>query len=241
MQLLVKPLIQRACGVLFFTLLSGAAVASISVYPINVTTNQQGSAQIKVMSASAKMDFVKVTVKTIDNPGTKEEKERALYGDENLIVTPAKFALSAGSIRIVRMVSMMPPSVEKAYRVYFESVTGLDDSTSGEEAKSKIGVNVIWGALIIVPPLKPQEDISYMPIGRQLVNNGNVHITLKEVGICKSKSDIENCKWVKNSSTIYPAQKMTLNGPEASSISSESIVKIKYISIISQTMHERTL
>lgn len=241
MQFSVKSSIRSACGVLFLALLTGVASAAISVYPIHVTVNKQGSAQIKVMSASSKMDFVKVTVKAIDNPGTKEEKERELVAGENLVVTPAKFALSAGSVRIVRMVNIVSPEIEKAYRVYFESVDNLDDSILGDETKNNIGVNIMWGALVIVPPLQPHEEIYYLPTEHQLVNNGNVHITLKEVGLCKSKNESEDCRWSENKSTIYPQQKLTLNNTGASSISSEDKVKIKYISSISQTMQERTL
>lgn len=222
------------------TLFSGIASAAFSVYPISVTTNQQGGAQIKIISASKEMDFIKVTVKTIENPGTKEEKERDLIAGESLVVTPAKFGLSAGTTRIVRLVNMAPPESEQAYRVYFEPVSSLED-TPNDAQKTQIGVNITWGALVIVPPVKPVEDISYMPVGRQLVNNGNVHIKLSEVGVCKSSSDSNNCKWTKDARTVYPGKTLLLQGAEAQSISPESTVKIKYISTITQTTLERQL
>ncbi|MEG0621438.1 MAG: hypothetical protein RR498_00840 [Hafnia sp.] len=224
------------------TLFSGIASAAFSVYPISVTTNQQGGAQIKIISASKEMDFIKVTVKTIENPGTKEEKERDLIAGESLVVTPAKFGLSSGTTRIVRLVNMVPPESEQAYRVYFDPVSSLDEAPNSNDAqKAKIGVNITWGALVIVPPVKPVEDISYMPVGRQLVNNGNVHIKLSEVGVCKSSSDNNNCKWTKDARTVYPGKTLLLQGAEAQSISPESTVKIKYISTITQTTLERQL
>lgn len=224
------------CSILF----SGIASAAFSVYPISVTTNQQGGAQIKIISASKEMDFIKVTVKTIENPGTKEEKERDLITGESLVVTPAKFGLSAGTTRIVRLVNMVPPESEQAYRVYFDPVSNLDEAPNDAQ-KTKIGVNITWGALVIVPPVKPVEDISYMPVGRQLVNNGNVHIKLSEVGVCKSSSDNNNCKWTKDARTVYPGKTLLLQGAEAQSISPGSTVKIKYISTITQTTLERQL
>lgn len=222
------------------TLFSGIASAAFSVYPISVTTNQQGGAQIKIISASKEMDFIKVTVKAIENPGTKEEKERDLIAGESLVVTPAKFGLSAGTTRIVRLVNMVPPESEQAYRVYFEPVSSLEDAPNDAQ-KNQIGVNIAWGALVIVPPVKPVEDISYMPVGRQLVNNGNVHIKLSEVGVCKSSSDSNNCKWTKDARTVYPGKSILLQGAEAQSISPGSTVKIKYISTITQTTLERQL
>lgn len=224
------------------TLFSGIASAAFSVYPISVTTNQQGGAQIKIISASKEMDFIKVTVKTIENPGTKEEKERDLIAGESLVVTPAKFGLSAGTTRIVRLVNMVPPESEQAYRVYFDPVSNLDEEPNPNDAqKTKIGVNITWGALVIVPPVKPMEDISYLPVGRQLVNNGNVHIKLSEVGVCKSSSDSNNCKWTKDARTVYPGKTLLLQGAEAQSLSPGSTVKIKYISTITQTTLERQL
>ena len=224
----------------YLTLFSSLAPAAVTVYPISVTTNQQGSAQIKIISASEKMDFIKVIVKTIENPGTKEEKERDLIAGESLVVTPTKFGLSAGTTRIVRIINMAPPEIEQAYRVYFEPVNNLDDS-SDKDQKSKIGVNVTWGALVIVPPIKPIEDISYLPIGRQLVNSGNVHITLSEIGVCSSSSDSNSCQWTKDARTVYPGKNLLLKDAEAQFISSGSTVKIKYISSITQTMLERQL
>lgn len=222
------------------TLFSGIASAAFSVYPISVTTNQQGGAQIKIISASKEMDFIKVAVKAIENPGTKEEKERDLIAGESLVVTPAKFGLSSGTTRIVRLVNMVPPESEQAYRVYFEPVSNLDDAPNDDQ-KNKVGVNITWGALVIVPPVKPVEDISYIPVGRQLVNNGNVHIKLSEVGVCKSSSDNNNCKWTKDARTVYPGKTLLLQGAEAQSISPGSTVKIKYISTITQTTLERQL
>jgi len=222
------------------TLFSGIASAAFSVYPISVTTNQQGGAQIKIISASKEMDFIKVAVKAIENPGTKEEKERDLIAGESLVVTPAKFGLSSGTTRIVRLVNMVPPESEQAYRVYFEPVSNLDDAPNDDQ-KNKVGVNITWGALVIVPPVKPVEDISYIPVGRQLVNNGNVHIKLSEVGVCKSSSDSNNCKWTKDARTVYPGKTLLLQGAEAQSLSPGSTVKIKYISTITQTTLERQL
>lgn len=241
MNFLFKIVMLSACAMLYSALLPGVASAAINVYPISVTTNSQGAAQIKVMSASANMNFVKVTVKAIDNPGTKEEKERDLVAGENLVVSPAKFGLSAGSVRIVRMVNMEPPQVEKAYRVIFESVNNLDEGTPvAEDVKGSIAVNFIWGALVIVPPSQPKESISYISDSHELNNNGNVHITLKEVGICKSREESDNCKWAKNLSTIYPGQKLMLKTSDTP-ISSGNIVKIKYLSGISQTTIEQAL
>lgn len=226
---------------IFLMLFVGCAFASIKLYPISVTTNSQGNAQIKVISSSDKMDFVKVSVKVIDNPGTAEESERELVENENLVITPAKFALAAGSTRIVRLVNISPPAIEQVYRVNFESVDNLEANMDTGNAKTKIGVNVIWGALAIVPPVSPREAMHYASVEHQLVNDGNVHITLKEIGICHSKSDSGDCKWVANGRTIYPGQKLMLKSSVVALIAPENTVKIKYLSSISKTTLELSL
>ena len=135
--------------------------ANMSVYPMELNVDSSGTAQIRVASKSDDIQFIRVRQKKILNPGTPQEKEveMAAWKDGGVVVTPEKFALAAGALRIVRLVSLTPPEKESTWRVYFEGVKQPDSilpvQSSGTPASAKLGVNVIWGALVHLAPEKP--------------------------------------------------------------------------------------
>jgi P pilus assembly chaperone PapD len=82
----------------------------------------------------------------------------ASWKEGGVVVTPEKFALAAGAMRVVRLVSLTPPEKETTWRVYFEGVKQPDSIIPGKAespaATATLGVNVIWGALIHLAPEK---------------------------------------------------------------------------------------
>ena len=131
---------------------SEMAMANMSVYPMELNVDRSGAAQIKVASKTDDIQFIRVRQKKILNPGTAQEKEIdvASWKEGGVVVTPEKFALAAGAMRVVRLVSLTPPEKETTWRVYFEGVKQPDSIIPGKAespaATATLGVNVIWGA-----------------------------------------------------------------------------------------------
>ncbi|MDX7626713.1 fimbrial protein, partial [Enterobacter bugandensis] len=105
----------------------------MSVYPMEESVDTKGISQIKLIFKSDEVQFVKITLKKIMNPGTSSEKE--VTADESnadeVAVVPAKIALAAGTERVVRIVSLLPPKKETTWRAYFESVDEREFNDDG--------------------------------------------------------------------------------------------------------------
>ena len=189
------------------SLFPGMTMANMSVYPMELNVDSSGVAQIKVASKSDDIQFVRVRQKKILNPGTPQEKEVdvASWKEGGVVVTPAKFALAAGAMRVVRLVSLTAPTKESTWRVYFEGVKQPDSifpsPSDKPAATAKLGVNVIWGALVHLAPEKGVVSLQFDPVQGTLKNNGTVRVPLKEIGICQAD---EKCRWIKEDATIYP-------------------------------------
>ncbi|MBN5310971.1 fimbrial protein [Serratia marcescens] len=226
---------------LLFPLFSNLALANMSVYPMELGVDASGTAIIKVASKSDDIQFVRVTQKRIINPGTPQEKEVeiASWKKDGLIVTPAKFALAAGSMRVVRLVSLSSPTTESTWRVYFEGVKQPDVFLSGENktrsAEAKLGVNVIWGALVHIAPENPVVSLEINPALGEIINKGNVRIPLKEIGFCRANA---SCKWIKEDATVYPGTQRKLKSLSAKS---GATYKFRYFNWLSKTSEEADL
>ncbi|HDS4947745.1 TPA: fimbrial protein [Klebsiella aerogenes] len=181
--------------------------ANMSVYPMELNVDSSGTAQIRVASKSDDIQFIRVRQKKILNPGTPQEKEveMSAWKDGGVVVTPEKFALAAGALRIVRLVSLTPPEKESTWRVYFEGVKQPDSilpvPSAGTPASAKLGVNVIWGALVHLAPEKPLVSLRINPASGTLKNDGTLRVPLKEIGACDVN---DKCQWFKEDATIYP-------------------------------------
>lgn len=193
-----------ALSMAFFTEMTSA---NMSVYPMELNVGTSGTAQIKVASKSDDIQFIRVRKKKILNPGTPQEKEVeiAAWREGSIVVTPEKFALAAGALRVVRLVSLTPPQKESTWRVYFEGVKQPDNinlaSSDEASASAKLGVNVIWGALVHLAPEKPRVSLRIVPTTGTVKNNGTLRVPLKEIGICDAD---DKCRWIKEDVTIYP-------------------------------------
>ncbi|WP_042287967.1 fimbrial protein [Citrobacter sedlakii] len=215
-------------------------MANMSVYPMELNVDQSGTAQIKVASKSDDIQFIRVTQKKILNPGTPQEKEAdvAAWQQEGLVVTPDKFALAAGSVRVIRLVSLMPSSKETTWRVYFEGVKQPESLLPGEStaaAAAKLGVNVIWGALVHLAPEENRVSLQFNPRSGEVINDGTLRVPLKEIGICQSDSQ---CRWIKEDATIYPDTQRPL---KALSTARGHQYKFRYFNWLNKSSEEADL
>lgn len=207
-------LLQVIAGVLFINVFS--ASAAMTVYPMETAVGETGSAKIRVMSQDEKIQFIRITVKKIIEPGTKNEKEIPVgIADQSaLVVTPQKLALTPGGERIVRLVSLFPPVKETTWRVYFESVPeevfeGQSDPNVPVRSSADVGVSVIWGALVHVAPANSQISLKYTPTSAFIINDGSVRVPITEIAVCAPGN---NCRWKKLKTTVYPGTEVPLGG-----------------------------
>lgn len=165
--------------------------AAMYVYPMEVSVGKTGSSQIRLVSQDDSVQFIKVSLKQVHEPGTNQEDETAIDDTDStvLTITPQKIALSSGSERIVRLVSIIPQYKETTWRAYFESVN--EDNYLNQEFKSQdgndaanIGVNVIWGALIHVAPEHIVPSLKINEKNGLIVNDGTIRIPVRELGVC---------------------------------------------------------
>lgn len=188
--------------------LSSYANAGISVYPIEVNMGKSGNTKIEVMSQSDKVSFVKVTEKKIINAGTPQEKEIGVDGvdDGGLIITPLKLAITPGSSRSVRLVTLNPPEKETTWRVYIQEVSAeefnsVDDNRIQRKTSAQVGVNIVWGALVHVLPRQPSFSLGLDPKSGQISNTGTSRVKIQNIGECSSE---DKCIWKKSGASIYP-------------------------------------
>lgn len=201
---------------IFCFFITADAVAAMYVYPMEATLDDKGTRQLTLLSKDDSVQFVKVTLKRIENPGTPQEREVVsdIGGDTGIAVVPSKIALAAGSERIVRIVSMLPPEKEATWRIYFESVdkntftSEVTGKLPNKDISTRVGVNIIWGVLLHVPPQNVTISMKYRPGSPEIVNDGTVRVLLKEIGICDKQG---SCKWQSMVKTIYPDMHITLN------------------------------
>ncbi|MFO6296975.1 fimbrial protein [Rahnella selenatireducens] len=211
-----------------------SACANMSVYPMEVTLNNQGAAQIQTLSQSGEAQFIKVSIKKIERPATPFEKEIAVNDavSPSLIATPDKFALASGSQRIIRLISLNPPEKETAWRVYFEAV-GVPDELKdkpGQDNKisNQVGINLVWGVLVHIPPQKPVLSLRQLT-GSEVKNNGTVRVVIREVGICPEGSVSGGCQWKKEHATVYPDETLTFKSWAPAQLNSAHEIRIKYV------------
>ncbi len=216
----------------------GAAHAAMTVYPMEASIGRGGVSQVRVISQGDKVQFIKINVKKIINPGTKLEHEISVGMDDtaDLIVTPSKIALSAGSERVVRLISLTPPEKETTWRAYFEGVRGedfIDYPDGNNKSNASIGVNIVWGALIHVMPKKivPSIKIRRLNEGR-IVNDGTIRIPIKEIGVCDKNGE---CKWKKMTVIVYPDMELDI---KKFNFVTGVKYRVKYLNWISKKIEE---
>ncbi|WP_170998712.1 fimbria/pilus periplasmic chaperone, partial [Escherichia coli] len=191
------------------------------VYPMAVSINSQGEGNVRVISKSNEVQYIKATVFRIDNPSTPQEQEVEIKSGDatHLVVMPPKFALPAGSSKTVRFVAMEPEQKEKNYRVKFEAVPSIDDvATDKKDLSMQLTVNLIWGIVVSVPPQNPVIALK-VNSRSELLNEGNQRVKILTVDYCNSVS----CKTQTVNKNLFPGQVRTLD-----SISGYNKIVVKY-------------
>lgn len=218
------------------------ASGAMYVYPMEVSVGLSGASQIKVISQDNEVQFIKVRLAQILQPGTAQESEKATDASNaaGLIITPQKIALSQASERVVRLVSVIPPDKETTWRAYFESVNednfiSQQGNLKTSKATASIGVNVVWGALIHVGPKNVHVSLKFIEGSGKISNNGTIRIPIKEVGFCEKKGQ---CQWKKISANLYPDTEISLAGI---TFPRDKEVRVRYVNWITEKNEEISL
>ncbi|ALX93551.1 hypothetical protein AV650_08235 [Serratia fonticola] len=199
---------------------ASAANAGIMVYPMAMTVkNGNQNNLIKVFSKSDSTQYVKVTVKKVINPGTAQEKDEpvASWQENNLIASPNKIIVPAGSNKAVRLTQIKAPQEETLYRVYFEGVSPASvdvqqmevTDQSGKTAKAAVSVNMVFAALVRTMPDKPLASIeaSQNAQGQLVINStGNIRAGVQAIDYCPQNTLSSGCDHQVVKKYVYPHQ-----------------------------------
>lgn len=199
--------------------LSFPATANMVVYPMNSTigAEQDGIGQIQLHSKSDKVQYIKVNVTQIQRPGTPDEHESPLSPADALgiVVSPQRTVLAPGASRTIRIIAQAIPSEETVYRVYFEPVAapGLADEDDSEPdgVQPKIGVNLIWGALVRVLPDDRRTSLKLQPKSNELRNDGTLRVGVLQVGQCADVQGEKDCIWNDVNRSLYPGSTLPVS------------------------------
>ena len=226
---------------IFFAQVNSASCA-MYIYPMEVAVGMKGASQIKVISQDKDVQFIKVNLKKVEQPGTAQEHEHSIDNTSasGLVITPEKIALSASSQRVVRLVSIVPPEKETTWRAYFESVNDanfipLPGSDTNLSKTANVGVNVVWGALIHVAPEKIMASLKIVDGTGKVSNDGTIRIPINQLGICDKSGQ---CQWKKLSSIVYPDTVVKLHDI---SFDKSKSYRVKYKNWITGNDEELTL
>lgn len=200
--------------------LSSPVAANLVVYPMTSTigVEQDGIGQIQLHSKSDKVQYIKVSVTQIQRPGTPDEHESPLSPADTLgiVVSPQRTVLAPGASRTVRIIAQAMPSEETVYRVYFEPVAApdlADEATLDQGVQPRIGVNLIWGALVRLLPDERRTSISLQQNGGALRNDGTLRVGVLQVGRCADTKGEKDCIWNDVNRSLYPGSTLPVSTP----------------------------
>jgi len=211
------------------------AMANVTVFPMRVMLNQQGSSVVQVISKSTETRYMVAEVRRVEHPATPQEKEvKVKMGSiDSLVVTPARFALPAGTIQPLRIVNMKPLQQEVSYRVWLNSVPGstpdLTVPAGDDSARTSVGIEMSWGVVVNVPPEHPQVKLKIDSSAQSVSNLGNIHTIIKRIGHC---TDSSHCQWTNINKSLYANEKLDISAAHIQGMSLQNI-KLEYIDPIS--------
>lgn len=211
------------------------AMANVTVFPMRVMLNQQGSGVVQVISKSTETRYMVAEVRRVEHPATPQEKEvKVQMGSiDSLVVTPARFALPAGAIQPLRFVNIKPLQQEVSYRVWLNSVPGSSPDLSvpagGNTASTTVGIVMSWGVVINVPPEHPQVKLKIDSSAQTVSNQGNIHTVINRIGHC---SDSSHCQWTNINKSLYANERLDISAADIKGASLQNI-KLEYIDPIS--------
>ena len=211
------------------------AMANVTIFPMRVMLNQQGSGVVQVLSKSTETRYMEVDVRRVEHPATPQEKEvKVKMGSiDSLVVTPARFALPAGAIQPLRIVNIKPLQQEVSYRIWLNSVPGstpdLTVPAGDNKASTAVGIVMSWGVVVNVPPEHPQVKLKIDSSAQTVSNMGNIHAVIARVGDCSVNSQ---CRWANINKSVYANEKLDIGAAHIKGVSLQNI-KLEYIDPIS--------
>lgn len=191
-----------------FISISTSTWSNIDVSPMSAIVTPAGVTIVTVTSKAEGVRYIQTNLKLVSNPATRQEKEseESVSNSEGVIVSPSKFVLAAGQKHNIRLVTMNLPATEKVYRLYIESLPAKDGEArvDAEKLKTEVGIDLVWGVVIHVPPSKPLIRLSLDSATNQITNAGNFHLKIVRVGYCTDSNKDETCDWATVNKNIYP-------------------------------------
>lgn len=191
-------------------LLALPAHANLTVHPMRTAVDGTRGTQIRVYSQSAQPQYVQASLRQIVDPAGEGEHEVEVSPDQAAIaITPGKFALSGGGNRLIRVIPLQPVTHETAYRVYFEGVRGNEESATDavEGAQAKVGLSLIWGALVNVLPADGVVEVQLQ--ADHLRNTGTLRLGITSIADCQDT----RCTAHEVSRSLYPGSRLHLPFP----------------------------
>lgn len=194
-----------------------SAHANVELYPmaLTITANDKGLGQIRIISKSASVQYIKISVSRVTAPGTDHEGGVATspVNPQDLVASPQRLILPAGGSHVVRLISQQAPARETLYRVAVEPVPPLPGEGDGETptaVKSDVGLVVVWAALVTVEPKQILPQWTLNAAGDTLINNGNIHLGVLRAAHCTSPVDQDTCDWQPVKRIVYAGEQLAL-------------------------------
>ncbi|TDN60116.1 fimbria/pilus periplasmic chaperone [Scandinavium goeteborgense] len=223
----------KICSTLLLLVLSSLAPAqaNVTVFPMRVMLNQQGSGVVNVISKSTETRYMVADVRRVEHPATPQESEvKVKMGSiDSLVVTPARFALPAGAIQPLRIINIKPLQKEVSYRVWLNAVPGSTPDVTvpagNDDVSTAVGIEMSWGVVVNVPPEHPQVKLVIDTAAQRVANQGNIHTVIARVGDC---TDSSHCRWTDINKSVYADETLDISAAHIQGKSLQNI-KLEYI------------
>lgn len=185
------------------------------VYPMSAILPHGESTVLRVYSKKNDIQYIRLSVKKVMNPATRQEHEVPVksWEADSLIASPQKIILPAGSSKAVRLNLISSPATETLYRVYFESVNADGSLAAGEKIQGKpevnVSLNIAYAALIRVLPETVINSLQVVKSGERSINiknAGNVRAAVTGLAFCKKNEMSNDCQKINYRRYLYPQQ-----------------------------------
>lgn len=166
---------------------------------------------VVVQNPSERSLLVGVEIIEIEAPGSDQRKR---IPATDIIVSPRRFSLPAGSSRLARILLKAPASErERVFRVSFVPESADDPEEESSKAKKpSMNIKVLtgMGILVFVEPLQPRRGLSTNLEGASAIlkNTGNINVYIDNIAVCPRKGEGE-CK-KHPAKRLYAEQQMSI-------------------------------
>lgn len=200
---------------IFLFIFSCGVSANMTVYPMamKMIGNEKSAETLRITSQSDQTQYIRVVVKQVLHPATAQEQEVEVqhWQGSGIVVSPAKFALPAGTTKTVRAIGLAPAKSEQVFRAYFEPVAAPEksDEIKSSNAQASVSFSLIWGVLIRQLPAEPQVKLSYSAAA--IKNSGNIRVSLEKYSFCESGRKDVDCHWKSIGKNLYPNEELKID------------------------------